>query len=208
MLLRAVGEKPDTGILDAERRARIRRRHHAELREIGRLALRIGAAVAKKGLRAAHVGDPGAERGAKNALDAADEHDPARQDGARRTRRDKPARGEIVFQNIEPDDERTVALGAHGRRGNVVVGDDLCAVDDLHAGSVVGVFIELVFDERFVSRKNDLEITAVGERLDGALDDLGGSVVPAHGVHDNFEHIFPSEKKKTLFGYYNIFPRK
>ena len=90
----------------------------------------------------------------------------------------------------------STAPGAHGLGRHVVVGDDLRAGDDLHAGSVVCVFFQFVIDESLVARQNDFEIGTFFHGVERAFYDLGGGVVAAHCVYDDFQHIFISPKRQ------------
>ena len=70
-------------------------------------------------------------------------------------------------------------------------------MNEFHPRSIKCIFIEFVFDKRFIARENDLEIAPVGKRIERAFDDLGRRVVAPHRVYNNLQHISLPEKHVT-----------
>ena len=159
------------------------RAHLGELHEPLRLHVGVGAGVEEdRGRRAGH-GDGGGDRRALDALDAAHPQQRRGHRGAGVAGGDH-RRCLLVADGLGRTHQRRVLLPAHAAGGVLVHGDDLGRLDQRQVTAI-----------REVGRTDQDDRYSLGSGALGALDDLAGCTVAAHGVDRDRQHERPDHRR-------------
>ena len=183
-LLGADVQKTHPGLLDAPDLLGVKAAQKRELQQVFRCALGVGTAVAQ-GDVAAQNGDAGSQRRPADALDALDQQCGPRQQGAGGAGGDKGV-SRPVFQQIQSHGQRGVLFDFKGKGGVVSDLHHLRGVSDLHARGQRLFAAGLHGPQHLRRPAHQQNVHAVFPAgVQSALDDSPGSIVAAHGIHDD-----------------------
>ncbi len=185
-LLGAVAEQAHARLGHAQHGAGVGAAHLRELHDHVRAHVGVGAHVEKDGRAAGDAGERQRERGALDALEAADAEGRRREDGAGGAGGEEAVRLARAHGGGGADDAR-VLLGAHGLGRVLGHRDDLGG--DQRAGALMGGGERL--HELGGAGDEHLEVGVGGERLRHALEKDLGLLVRAHDVYADGGHDSP-----------------
>ena len=191
-------EKRHAGRLHAVYVLQVEGCHDGELTQVGRCHFDVGPAVTNAHNPSVHGGEERAEGRADDPRNAAEPHQRARYQG---TGGAGGNHGGNVVAVAEEDDalhHGRVALEADDVGGLFITADDLRRIYNLQAGSIVGLSLQALAKDGFISREDDGKVRVLRQGCQGAFYGCFGAVVPAKTVYKDLDHIFFTYERYRL----------